>query len=97
MYTTRTDQQRQWQRLLGAVGLLFVLWGVSLIPKVVAATQTTPDVGDAIVVFAETYELTDKERQDLTRVVADWLTRNPSLADQPLRVYQLMKQQQNVP
>jgi len=96
MYTTVSDQKHEWKILVGATLLMLLLWGLSTIPTVVAQSRVTPDVGDAITVFVETYDLTDQERQELTDVVADWLTRNPSLGDQPIYVYQLMKQHQNV-
>lgn len=96
MYTTISDQKHEWKILVGATLLMLLLWGLSTIPTTLAQTRAMPDVGDAINVFVETYNLTDQDRRELTDAVADWLTRDPSLGDQPLYVYQLMKHYQNV-
>lgn len=97
MYKTVMDQKREWNFLLSGVLVMLLLWGMTALTSMTAQAQVPPDVGNVIVVFSETYDLAEQERQDLTSVVADWLARNPALADQPIYIYQLIKRHQNVP
>lgn len=96
MYKTRQDHRLEWQFVLSMVALLGFLWGASLVPQVMETLYPTPTVGESIVVFSKTYGLTDQQRQDLTEAVASWMVRDPTLAERPLHVYQLMKRHQNV-
>ena len=71
-----------------ALGVLALAWGGSY-----WITHTHPIVPPAVTVdaFHTTQGVTPDQQAHINRVVSDWLTRDPSLADDPVRLRTLLR------